>query len=97
MARLDIIEFRSIGYSGAIVPQMPPSAVQSISLTSDASTSAAFSAGSLYAELDTDTACFVTVGTTVAPSSTTGWRLPAGASRIYGIQAGQKIRAIATS
>lgn len=97
MASLYVTEFSGIGYSGALLPQAPPVAVQALALTSDASTGAAFNSRTQLIEVNADSACFVTVGTTVIPSSTTAWRLAAGANRIYGVQAGQVVRAIATS
>ena len=97
MAVAYISEFTSIGYSGALLPQAPAIATQAIAISTAFSTSAAFNAATKVIEVNTDAICLINIGTTLDASSTNGWRLAAGASRVYGVQPGQKLRLVSAS
>lgn len=110
MATLFIAEFGVIqaypDTSSAQVVKTPPVALQSLALSSSASTScAAFNGNTQIVRLYADTQCWVTfsaiqastLGTTVATATATSIPLGAAAPEYFGVVPGQVVAALSIS
>lgn len=100
MAATYLTEFASCGNLGLPIPQAPALATQAITPSSSASTSNVFGAHTNYVEVNTDTPILMAIlpaASTLIASTATGWRVPAGVPRLYGVSPGQKFSCIQTS
>jgi hypothetical protein len=94
MATLYISEYSGIGFgSNQSLPQEPPLAEQTVSMSGTSAQSSAFNAATRFIRVHTDAICSILIGSN--PTATTAKkRLAADQTEYFAVNSGDKIAAI---